>query len=86
MQKIKQELDSARQKTLIQTCWSYFYGKKLKIDFSYFVYGRNLGLGVAQSCLPSNQAICFLEPIFITNQQKIFTLLKISRFWKLQMD
>ena len=35
---------------------------------------------VAQICLSGNQAKFFLEHIFITNQQKNFIVLNISRF------
>ena len=43
-------------------------------------------VGVAQSCRSGNQAKYVLEHIFITNQQKNFIVLNISRFWKFQMD
>ena len=43
-------------------------------------------VGVAQSCRSGNQARFVLEHIFITNQQKNFIVLNISRFWKFQMD
>ena len=50
----------------------------------YCIHGGHLGfmqiVGVAQSCRSGIQARFVLENIFITNQQKSFIVLNISRF------